>query len=384
MAGFLRRGRHVRRPTPLERFARSRWTHIGLPIVALLVALLATAISTGAIGATELTEPPRTTTPGSPGIVIASSRQTDMPDPYILPADGKYYLYLSTAFADPVRRNVLVLSGSPGHWGPIAEAIPKLPAWAVPASKGAYTWAPYVAHVEGRYVMYFASQIVDHTPTTHCIGVATSTSPGGPFVPVDGGPLVCQTSLGGDIDAQLFVDPQGPRGPDHPDYLVWKSDNNNLPGSGPTTIWAAPMSDNGLSFTGKPDVIFRPDEAWEKPVLEAPQMVRAPDGSDWLFFSGGTGFYSSRYAMGAVECKGPLGGCHGERKGPLVSSNAQGAGPGEETIFVANDGSVWVLYSPWHTGDIAALLRPVEAVRIGWDSDGPYVAEAGQFPSPPP
>jgi beta-xylosidase len=314
--------------------------------------------------------------------VIASSRQTDMPDPFLLSADGKYYLYLSTAFADPSPRNVIVLSGTPGHWGPLSEALPKVPSWAIPTSEGAYTWAPYVVHLDGKYVMYFASQLIIHTQyATHCIGVATSASPGGPFVPTDGGPIVCQRPFGGDIDAQLFVDPDGPRGPGHPNYLLWKSDNNNLPGSGPTTIWAAPLSDDGLTLTGNAVAIFQPDQAWEEPVLEAPQMVEAPDGSDWLFFSGGKGFFNPDYAMGAVKCDGPLGGCHDTGVKPLVSSNSQGSGPGEETIFVAGDGSDWMLYSPWHTGEPYALLRPVEAVRIGWTSQGPYVAEAGQFPA---
>jgi hypothetical protein len=86
--------------------------------------------------------------------------------------------------------------------------------------------------------------------------------------------------------------------------------------------------------------------------------------------------------MGVAECPGPLGPCQDGGAGPLVTSNKQGAGPGEETVFVAPDHSYWLLYNPWHTGLPFMLFRPAEGIRIGWNSRGPYVAEAGRFPPP--
>jgi len=358
--------------------------------LAVLVVAIGTALSVvvlvitlGDAGrATAVAQPRPTSTPDAPGIALASSPKLDLPDPFLLSADGEYYLYLSTAFADSTHSNVPMLVGTPGHWSSVRDALPKVPSWALSTSTGAYTWDPYVVHLGDRYVMYFASQLRDFSPATHCIGIALSSSPAGPFVPTGTRPLVCQAELGGDIDAQLFSDPHGPNGAAHPNYLVWKSDNNDLAGSGPTTIWAAAMSDDGLTIEGPATKIFVPGEAWEQPVLEAPQMTTAPDGTDWLFYSGGGGFYSADYAVGAARCAGPLGGCHDVSAGPLISSNAQGSGPGEETIYVGDDHSTWVLYNPWHSHEMAALLRPAEAARIGWNSLGPYVAEAGTFPSP--
>ena len=339
----------------------------------------------GTMHATAGDQPRPTSTPDAPGIVLASSTRLDLPQPFLLSASGKDYLYLSTPSTNPDHVNVPVLSGTPGNFGPMSDAMPTVPDWSLPASDGAWFWAPYVVKLGHGYVMYFSAAIAFSVATNkpiHCIGEAVSGSPLGPFAPVGRGPLVCQVSLGGDIDPQLFSDPQGPRGPDHPNYLVWKSDNNNNPGSGPTTIWAAPMSDDGLALAGKPVAIFVRDRAWEAPVLEAPQLRKAPDGSDWLFFSGGGGYYSPHYAIGAAPCAGPLGGCHDTAEAPLIASNAQGSGPGEETVFVAGDDSTWVLYNPWHAGEPSAPLRPVEAARIGWGADGPYVAEAGHFPNP--
>jgi len=111
-------------------------------------------------------------------------------------------------------------------------------------------------------------------------------------------------------------------------------------------------------------------------------MVMAPNGTDWLFFSAGTSYHSGHYAIGVARCAGPLGGCHDVSTRPFIASDAQGAGPGEETIFEASDHSAWVLYNPWYAGNLKALLRPVEAARIGWGAKGPYLAQAGRFPLP--
>jgi arabinan endo-1,5-alpha-L-arabinosidase len=325
-----------------------------------------------------------TKTPDSPGISIAASSVYDIPDPFVVSYGGQYYMYMSSAFGDATNSNIPYIVGTPGHWSVIHEALPSEPSWAFSSSVAATTWDPFVARVGSRYVMYAAPSLRSDVLSRpmHCIMAAVADTPAGPFVPVGKSPLVCQTSLGGDIDAQLFYDPAGPRGRAHPYYLVWKSDNNNLPGSGPCTIWAAPMANDGLSLAGKAVAIFRPTQAWEEPVLEAPAMVIAPNGTDWMFFSSGTGYYTPRYDVGVVECSGILSGCFKYRAKPFITSNAQGPGPGEETVFVAHDGSMWLLYNPWHSRIRLAPLRPAEAVRVGWSSGGPYVAEAGQFPSP--
>jgi arabinan endo-1,5-alpha-L-arabinosidase len=329
-------------------------------------------------------QPPPTSTPESPGIVLASSNVFDMPDPFLIVVNGVYYMYMSNAFNDPTGSNVPVLVGTPGHFGPIHDAMPTVPPWAFPSNGGADNiWDPDVVYLDGHYIMYTAPTVRDDPLENpmHCLSVSISNNPGGPFIS-DGGPLVCQPNLGGDIDADFFVDPNGPRGPKNPYYMVWKSDNNNLPGSGPCTIWAAPMSNDGLTLAGPPVAIFRPTYRWEEPVLEAPQMDMAPNGQLWLFFSSGAGYYTDRYDIGVVACDGIFGGCDGKTAHLMVNSNDQGVAPGEETLYVSPDGSSWLLYNPWHSRIPFEPLRPVEAVRIGWGSAGPYIAEAGQFPQP--
>jgi beta-xylosidase len=320
----------------------------------------------------RLLRPEPTSTPAAPGIVIAAAK-FDLPDPFLFAAGGTAYLYVSTAFGNPTQ-NVPILKGRPGHWGRSRDALPSLPPWAVPAKEGGLTWAPEVHRFEGVYVLYFSSTLRSN-PKQHCIGAATSASPAGPFAPL-AQPFICDTTHGGDIDAQVFVDRSGA------DYVLWKSDNNSTPGDGVPAIWARPLSADGLHLLDQPTRIYGPEHpSWQAKLVEAPQMIASPDGRVWLFYSAGVGFDHSDYAMGVASCAGPLGPCSDVSDGPLVGSNRQGAGPGEETVFSARDGSTWLLYNPWSTRVDYQWVRPAEAVRINWGATGPYVGEAGSFPS---
>ena len=327
-------------------------------------------------------QPQPTGAPTAPGIAIASAA-IDLPDPFLLETGGNYYLYVSSAFGDTRMENVPVLEGSPGNWRRLADALPVLPPWAVPTAQGGTTWAPEVHRFGNHYVLYFASTLRGSSSVKplHCIGIAASFSgsPTGPFVPARA-PFICDPSQGGDIDAQVFVDPRGPSGPSQPNYLVWKSDNNSTPGDGDPHVWVQPLSNDGLSLLGHPTEIFEAHLTWQNSVVEAPQLVQSPDLSVWLIYSAGS-FAGTSYVIGVARCAGPLGPCTAE-SAPFIASNAQGAGPGEQTVFTADDGSTWLLYNPWSADIPDEWTRPVEAVRVGWAPSGPYVAQAGTFPSP--
>ena len=331
-----------------------------------------TTTKPGAAVATGTTVPPG---PLAPGIDIASAN-FDLPDPYLLDVGGTYYMYVSTPFG-ATYLNAAVIHGRPGVWSAPTDILPNLPPWAVKQ----FTWTPAVYPFGNQYVMYFSSVPVAW-PSMHCIGVAVSTSPVGPFSP-NPNPLVCHPEHGGDIDAQLFVDSAGPNGPAHPNYLIWKTDNNSTPGKGPPEFWAQPVSDDGLTMTGQPTPIYWPRQPWQNNLLEAPQMVKDPYGRLWLFYSGGGIFNMPSYAMGFAACDSPMGPCHDTTNVPILASNQQGVGPGEETVFVGPDGSTWLLYNPWYAGQMFNWVRPAEAARIVWSQSGPSLGiPAGPFPSP--
>lgn len=360
----------------LQPWARSRMPRFS-SAVTLLVLLFVLTLAGTAEGATT-SEPSPTSTPDSPGIVMASSN-IDLPDPFVLTGRGKYYLFTSSAFGSTL--NIPVLVGSPGHWSKPKEALATLPSWATPANQDGREWAPSIHKFGSTYVMYYAPTLLGTVPVQHCIAVATATSPAGPYTSLPNR-FVCNPTEGGDIDAEVFVDPTGVNGPSHPNYLIWKSDNNSTPGSGVPSTWAQPLSNNGLELTGSPVRIYQSDQPWQHSLIEAPQMVQSPTGSVYLFYSA-SGFAAPNYAMGVAQCVGPLGPCTDVSPNPLVASNSQGPGPGEETAFTAVDGSLWLIYNPWYlAAPTFPFMRPAEAVRIGWSSSGPYVAEAGRFPSP--
>ncbi len=324
-------------------------------------------LSTGALGAaagdsalglrTPYFEPPALADPATPGFTINAG--ADQPDPFIFQQGGRYYLFTSD---DKVPQNVPVRSGTQvGQWGGPTDALPDPPAWAAPG----ITWAPDVAQLGNHYLLYFTSQLQGVSPATMCIGDAISTAIAGPYIasPV---PFICQQSLGGSIDPRVFDDADGQP------YMIWKSDQNSRSDSVNTQIYSQPLSADGLHLLGQPTAIFGPDESWQGHIVEAPQLVLVR-GSYYLFYSGGW-FNQPGYSIGAARCAGPLGPCNDDSSAPLLGSNAQGQGPGEESVF-ANAAGLWLLYTPFSsTLPLPGPARPVNMAHLGFGPSGPYLA----------
>jgi beta-xylosidase len=198
-----------------------------------------------------------------------------------------------------------------------------------------------------------------------CIGDAISSALQGPYL-AGGTPFICQESLGGSIDPRVFVDTNGQPS------IVWKSDQNAMSNSTNTQIYSQPLSPDGMHLLGSPTVIFGPDESWQGHIVEAPQLVLV-HGVYWLFYSGGW-FNQSGYSIGVARCAGPLGPCADTSASPLLASNAQGEGPGEESVF-ENAAGVWLAYTPFRsTLPLPGPPRPVALAHLGFGPSGPYLA----------
>ena len=203
------------------------------------------------------------------------------------------------------------------------------------------------------------------SPGTMCIGDAISSAVAGPYIasPV---PFICQQALGGSIDPRVFVDATGQP------YMVWKSEQNARSYTVDTQIWSQPLSVDGVHLVGQPTVIFGPDAPWQGHIVEAPQLVLVR-GTYYLFYSGGW-FNQPGYSVGVAHCAGPLGPCTDVSPSPLLASNAQGEGPGEESIFT-NSAGVWLVYTPFRsTLPLPGPPRPVAMAHLGFGSAGPYLA----------
>jgi len=262
----------------------------------------------------------------SPG-VDAPAFDADAPDPDVIRVGTTYYAYTTGSHLE----NVPVLTSTDlQSWEPLGDSLPALPAWSVPYR----TWSPGVVFLDGRYVMYYATEVA--ATGDECISIATSVVPGGPFVDTSTAPFICQSSVGGSIDPQPFVDSDGLA------YLDWKSNGGGS--SAPAVIWGALLSPDGLSLASGAQALLTQDQAWESTV-EAPDMVDA-SGAYVLFYSGGA-WNGAGYGVGYADCAGPLGPCAKPTGAPILHSDTARLGPGGESLFQDPSGGWWMAYHAW-------------------------------------
>jgi Glycosyl hydrolases family 43 len=315
---------------------------------------------------TDTAAPPPNPVALAPGVDIGAG--LDESDPFLTVADGRYVLITSGGTkADPV--NIpLTTSTDFVHWTTPVDALPVLPPWA----EHGFTWAPDLHRFGTTYALYFTALIAGSTPPTECIGSAFSPSPTGPFN-ASPSPFICQVDQGGSIDPRVFVDSDGTP------WMLWKSDQNIGGSNTPTIMWSQELSSDGTQLLGSPSILMSPDRPWQGTIVEAPDMVKV-GGAYWVIYSANW-YNSPAYAIGAARCAGPAGPCADVGPGPLLASNLQGAGPGEASVF-HDPAGIWLLYSPRRSlapkPDIPP--RPVYITRLGFTSDGPYLA-AGPLPS---
>lgn len=271
----------------------------------------------------------------------------NFPDAFVLPHGAEFIAYSTNDGANvpvAVSRNLrqwTVLT-DPSDPKRKYDALPHLGSWA----KEGFTWAPEVLELNGKYLLYYTASA--RRENMQCVGVAVAADPKGPFVDTNSGPIVCQTKLGGTIDASPFRDSDGSL------YVYFKNDGNRVHAR--TALYGQRLAPDGLSVIGEPQELLKDNERWEDRVIEAPTMVRAPTGYD-LFYSGGFFGWNegegglSPYAMGYATCSSPLGPCTPSKDNPLLHSfNDRDAGcisgPGHQSIFSAA-GHMFMSFHAW-------------------------------------
>ncbi|MGA3352282.1 MAG: glycoside hydrolase family 43 protein [Acidimicrobiales bacterium] len=325
--------------------------------------------STDRLRTSRTLSPPPHAIFSAPGKLILDR---NLPDPAVLDVRGRYYLYSSQTGFDTPPASLTESRGSTlFHWNKTGTALATVPSWA----ETGFTWAPDVRRIDGRYVMYFnawANKSMYFEPSENgfsqraqCIGIASAKNPAGPFTPLAHSPLVCQFNHHGAIDPRTFEAPDGRL------YLDWKSDDNADPGHPPTHLWAQELSNNGLEFVGARYLLMSGSrQIWNGGLIEAPDMVYA-NHKYWLFYSG-SWFNTPGYAIGVAKCSRPVGPCQTISTRPWLTSNSQGAGPGEESLF-HNPQGWWMVYNPWSL--YARRYRSVEIARVFFGPSGPYLAK---------
>jgi beta-xylosidase len=278
----------------------------------------------------------------------------DFPDPDILEVDGSYYAYATNGNAKNVQ---VATSDDLETWEVLDEdALPELASWIIPGK----TWAPEVTEVSpGSYVMYFTA--TNFRPSVQCIGVATATTPTGPFQIHGDGMLVCPAEEGGAIDASTFAE-------DGTLYLVWKNDGNCC--GFDTWLSFAPLAEDGLSLTAPGQRMIKQTLDWEGDLVEAPTLIKH-DGTYYLFYSSNS-YGDERYAVGYATASA-LAGPWTKSDEPFLASGEDGSdviGPGGQDVVPVGDDQDWLVFHAW---DPDFTYRGMFVAPMRWQASGPDV-----------
>lgn len=304
--------------------------------------------------------------------------ERDFADPHVIEHRGEYLAYATNRGLNlPMARSRDLVNWElvrdPKQTGKLLDGMPKLAPWV----KEGRTWAPEVMEVGGRWLLYYTAHHAKKD--VQCIGIASADAPTGPFRDTSDAPLLCQEALGGTIDANPFRDADGQL------YLYYKNDGNNPAVLKSSYIWAQRLSSDGLRLVGEPAPLVKNDVHWEWRVVEAPAMVRRPNGGYILFFSANHYGWEadqrlSNYATGYAQCEGPMGPCTDAPENPILHSyNKKGvgclSGPGHPTIFSAG-GQDYVAFHAWSATRGCRKLdneRFLYVAPLSWQDDKPVI-----------
>ncbi|HET6965971.1 MAG TPA: glycoside hydrolase family 43 protein [Acidimicrobiales bacterium] len=281
----------------------------------------------------------------------------DFPDPSLLLSENTYWAY-STGSGG---RNLQVMrSPDMRTWSNPVDPLPTLPAWA----GAGRTWAPGVMKIGDVYVMYYT--VRDTALSTQCISLATSTTPGGPFVDKSSGPLICQTAHGGSIDPNPYRDPVSGGL-----FLVWKSDDNSI--GQRTHLWGQPLSADGLSLSAgtAPTLLLTQSARWQSPAVEGPTVVRA--GGVYYLFYGANSYNSANSGIGYATSRSLLGAYTDQsRYRPWLATTGRAVGPQGPMVFTDGAGANRMAFAAWYgaAGYQNGGMRALWIGTLGFDRRG--------------
>jgi Glycosyl hydrolases family 43 len=323
----------------------------GVARIGILMALVVVAIG---VGMTVSASP---ASAGLPGAYINPLSPLDTPDSDVVRLGNVYYAFSTgdgfdnvpvmtttnlSSWPQTLLLNPDVSDALPCQTGTVPDGDCQISHWATRAPDNGAAWSPSMIEAGDEYYLFYAAW--DPSVSHYCVGVAVSLSPMGPYVDHSAGPIVCQPSLGGSIDPDVYEDAAGNY------YLAWKN-NDGYNSTTPATLWASHVvfDTYGAELVGSTSPLLTQNRWWET-TIEHPDMV--PLGGRWLlFFSGGL-WENSSYAISYANCQGPLGPCADPNTTPVFGSEGEVAGPGAPSIFTDTTGTLWMAYNAWTAGAV--------------------------------
>ena len=199
------------------------------------------------------------------------------------------------------------------------------------------SWAPDVRYLaaSNSFVIYYAAPYAANT-NHHCVGAAISSVITGPYTAVNE-PIACPIDQGGAIDPNGYFDEAT-----NTRWLVYKVDGNSIGHGGScgntvepivsTPIMIQQLSLDGYTKIGSPIQILDRGQ-YDGPLIEAPSLIKAGDGTFILFFSSNcysTTLYDISYATSST-----LTGPYTKSSAPLLVTGNNGlTAPGGATSIV--------------------------------------------------
>jgi hypothetical protein len=337
---------------------------------------------------------------------------SSFPDPGALRNSSTDYYAYGTGGRFPILKSSDLV-----HWAEVGRAFSARPTWVVQSGDW-HPWAPSVLRSPkscpgttspGCYFMYYVGLSAEHTPATHCVGVAWSLTASGPFT--DLGPIQAadgSTDLAGrppgcgdaggysNIDPAPFVDEDG-------SVYLYLSTGRRC--AQPTTgscpydpaISVIPMTDTPTqaASTRKPLFGATPN-TWEQdpahsPTVENPWMEKR-GSTYYLFYSGGD--YRASYGMGYATGTSPTGGpafsaFAKSPHNPILRETAAVFSPGGGSVTIGPDGESWFVYhgratdyAQPRTLRIDPLFWSGSSIVTPGPTTGPQTAPSGDTTAP--
>lgn len=274
-------------------------------------------------------------------------------DPDIVHHDGTWYAY-ATNYAG--LHLPTLTSTNLRDWQPLAaggrrvDPLPDVGGWVTGRGAGRGLWAPSVAKVGSHWVAAYSAPAARVNGERHnCIGLATGTSPRGPFR-TSQRPICSPNANLGLIDPEIYVTADGTP------YLLWKF--SGVKAKRPAGLFVRQLNADGTDFESgaKTRELLRKEFDWEGRTIENPAMIEFR-GVTYLFYSANS-WKTRNYATGYAICSGPEGPCVRPRNGHrfLSSATTGNLGPGGATAFV-HDNSLRLLYHAWDPGMVKERRR---------------------------
>ncbi len=266
--------------------------------------------------------------------MLIRTNVTNIGDPFILTANGGYYMYATTFDAQGFR---MYRSQDLEYWTDAGVVLDLSDSWACEDF-----WAPEVIRRpgDGMYVMHFTAR--RKSDKSLRLGVAVAAAPEGPFIQPLDAPMFDYGYAA--IDGHVFLDDDGQA------WLYYSRDcsENVIDGVHVSQLYVVRLTQDLTQTVGQPKLITTPTEPYECQDMggwlwNEGAAVLKRDGRYWLFYS--SNFYACRqYCINlAVSDRpdGPFEKLHAQN--PVLHCDMQPgdfSGPGHNCFFTDLSGAL--------------------------------------------